>query len=51
MIKILNLDGPDAARLDISREELDALRKGAASGMPDASSLENVASKLRLMMA
>jgi len=51
MIKILNLDGPDAARLDISREELDALRKGAASGTPDASSLENVASKLRLMMA
>lgn len=51
MIKILNLDGPDASRLGISREELTALRKGQSAGTPDAASLENVATKLRQMMA
>lgn len=51
MIKILNLDGPDAARLEISRDELSALRKGEAAGVPDASALDNLASKLRQMLA
>jgi len=51
MIKILNLDGPDATRLQISREELTALRKGDSEGIPDAASLEQVASRLRAMLA
>ncbi|MFK7996761.1 MAG: hypothetical protein AB8B87_21675 [Granulosicoccus sp.] len=51
MIKILNLDGPDATRLELSREELTALRKGENSGIPDTPSLENVATKLRQMLA
>ncbi|MFK8082318.1 MAG: hypothetical protein AB8B97_18685 [Granulosicoccus sp.] len=51
MIKILNLDGPDAGRLDISREALTALRKGQSTGIPDASALESVADRLRQMLA
>lgn len=51
MIKILNLDAPDASRLAIDREQLVALRKGDANGIPDASSLEEIAVKLRNMLA
>ena len=51
MIKILNLDGPDAARLQIQRDQLVALRKGDAGGVPDAATLDSVASKLREMLA
>ena len=51
MIKILNLDGPDAARLQIQRDQLVALRKGDADGVPDAATLDAVASKLRQMLA
>ena len=51
MIKILNLDGPDAARLQIQRDQLVALRKGDADGVPDAATLDSVASKLREMLA
>ena len=51
MIKILNLDGPDAARLQIQRDQLVALRKGDDGGAPDAATLDSVASKLREMLA
>ncbi|MFK7860566.1 MAG: hypothetical protein AB8B64_17235 [Granulosicoccus sp.] len=51
MIKILNLDGPDAGRLGVSRDELVALRKGESSGIPDTETLSNVATKLRKMLA
>lgn len=51
MIKILNLDAPDASRLAIDREQLVALRKGDANGIPDASSLEEIAVRLRNMLA
>ncbi len=51
MIKILNLDGPDAGRLQISREQMTALRTGEQAGLPDAATLDDVASRLRQMLA
>lgn len=51
MIKILNLDAPDASRLAIGREQLLALRKGDANGIPDASGLEDIAERLRGMLS
>jgi len=51
MIKILNLDGPDAGRLQISREQLLALRKGQTENLPDSDTMNKVADKLRHMLA
>lgn len=51
MIKILNLDAPDAGRLAIEREQLVALRKGKSEGIPDAQGLEELASRLRNMLS
>lgn len=58
MIKILNLAEPDAARLDITREQFAALRAaGAQNGINTASSLPpddklaDVAHRLRTMIA
>lgn len=51
MIKILNLDEPDAGRLHIERSELAALRRGETVGIPDTATLDIVASKLRNMLA
>jgi hypothetical protein len=60
MIKILNLAAPDAARLGISREEFAALRPGNTAGnvkpatsstMPSADKLDEVADRLRRMLA
>lgn len=51
MIKILNLAEPDARRLSITPEQLRALRNADAQGMPDANALNEVASRLRKMLA
>ena len=51
MIKILNLDGPDAGRLQIERDQLLALRKGDTKSFPEPDQLESIAIKLRQMLA
>jgi len=50
MIKILNLAAPDAGRLGISREALEALRSGDRSGAPVSDELSGVVEKLRQML-
>ena len=51
MVKILNLDGPDATRLDINAEQLIAIRKGESEAQPDEQTLLKLASRLRGMLA
>jgi len=51
MLKILNLDAPDAGRLAISGEQLLALRANKSDEIPDNESLEHIAAKLRQMLA
>ena len=51
MIKILNLAESDAGRLNISREAFVALRQTDAANMPDAATVDAVASRLRKMLA
>ena len=51
MIKILNLDRPDAGRLQISSEQLMAIRQGQTDKLPDADTVNMIAKKLRNMLA
>lgn len=51
MIKILNLAEPDAGRLNISRDQFNALRSGNSSAAPASDQLNDVAAKLRNMLA
>jgi len=51
MMKILNLAESDASRLDISKAEFEALRQADAAAIPDAAKIDNVASRLRKMLA
>lgn len=51
MMKILNLAESDASRLDITRDEFEALRQADAAVIADAAKIDNVASRLRKMLA
>jgi transcription elongation factor len=51
MIKILNLAEPDATRLSITAEQLRALRNADQSAMPSESVLDDLADRLRKMLA
>lgn len=51
MIKILNLAEPDARRLSITPEQLRALRNADVQGIPDTNALDDVAVRLRKMLA
>ena len=51
MMKILNLAESDASRLNISRDAFVALRQSDAAAMPDAATVDDVASRLRKMLA
>lgn len=51
MMKILNLAESDAGRLDLSREQFNALRKGDAQNSPSEDTLPELANRLRNMIA
>lgn len=51
MIKILNLAEPDATRLAITPEQLRALRNADTSAMPAEGVLDDLADRLRKMLA